>query len=220
MKRFIGRYKTAHGEKKFYYYVVWAVVLFGLSVLAKYAADAYTVAHVAGAVPLHDLFLDILPVMNVDDVVLEGALFFIVFAVVMVLQKPLRIPFVLKSFALFIFVRSFFIILTHSAPPLHESYLPSATRLDRLILGSGDDLFFSGHTGAPFLMTLLFWDNFYLRVVFLVTTAVFAAAVLLGHLHYSIDVFAALFITYGIYNLARRLFKREFHLFSHGHRDD
>lgn len=220
MKRFINRYKTAHGHKKFYYYLAGACILFGGSLLANYAANRYTASHVAGAVPLHDLFLDILPVMNVDDVVFEGALFFVVFALVVALQKPLRLPFVLKSFALFYLTRSFFMILTHSAPPLHESYLPSATRLDRLVLGSGDDLFFSGHTGAPFLMALLYWDDIYLRVIFVLTSLIFGTAVLLGHLHYSIDVFAAFFITYGIYHLARRLFKREYELFSRPHHDD
>lgn len=73
----------------------------------------------------------------------------------------------------------------------------------------GGDLFFSGHTGAPFLLALMFWKDPRLRLTFLAATALFGAAVLLGHLHYSIDVFAAFFISYGIHDLARFVFRRE-----------
>ena len=46
----------------------------------------------------------------------------------------------------------------------------------------------------------------------------FGAVVLVGHLHYSIDVFAAFFITYGIHDLAKFLFSQELHVFNVGWR--
>jgi len=75
---------------------------------------------------------------------------------------------------------------------------------------TGDDLFFSGHVGLTYLMALLLWDTPRLRYIYLAISIMFAAVVLLGHLHYSIDVFAAYFITYSIYILSTRLFKRDY----------
>ncbi len=43
----------------------------------------------------------------------------------------------------------------------------------------GSDLFFSGHTGAPFLLALIFWKQPALRAVFLGASGVFAVSVLL-----------------------------------------
>jgi hypothetical protein len=88
---------------------------------------------------------------------------------------------------------------------------------EKLLSGSGDDLFFSGHTGFPYLMALIFWNTKPLRWLFLAASIFFGGAVLLGHLHYSIDVFSAFFITYGIFNIAIRLFKNDFNFFSHHH---
>ena len=105
------------------------------------------------------------------------------------------------------------VILTHLAPPLHATALPVSNFVERLVSGSGDDLFFSGHTGFPFLMSLLFWKEKPLRFIFLALTLLFGGAALLGHLHYSIDVFSALFITYGIFNISRWLFKKDYRFF-------
>jgi hypothetical protein len=138
---------------------------------------------------------------------------FITFVILICFYKPARIPFVLKASALFIFTRAIFITLTHLAPPAHQSVVNAVSYWERLISGSGDDLFFSAHTGYPFLMALVFWKSKPLRYIFLFASAFFGFAVLLGHLHYSIDVFSAFFITYGIYNMAKYFFKKDFELF-------
>lgn len=75
---------------------------------------------------------------------------------------------------------------------------------------TGDDLFFSGHVGLTYLMALIFWRTPLLRYIYLALSVMFAVVVLLGHLHYSIDVFAAYFITYTIYTMASRWFKHDF----------
>ena len=76
-----------------------------------------------------------------------------------------------------------------------------------------NDLFFSGHTGIPFLMALMFWNYKPLRYTFLCFSLFFAVVVLLGHLHYSIDVLAAFFITYAIFDICKFFFKKDWALF-------
>jgi membrane-associated phospholipid phosphatase len=71
----------------------------------------------------------------------------------------------------------------------------------------GNDLFFSGHTGAPFLLALIFWRIPPLRYLFLAWSLFFAVIVLLGHLHYTIDVLSAFFITYTIFHMSEFFFK-------------
>lgn len=211
MKRIISRYAALKSHKPFYWQLALGVLLFGISLLFNYAANGYTATHISGAVS--DIFLDNLPVMNVDWIFFESAIVLSAFIIALGLYKPNRLPFMLKSVALFIAIRSFFMILTHLAPPLGAATVPSGNILERLAAGSGKDLFFSGHTGVPFLMALLFWHNKYLRMVFLLAALFFGVAVLLGHLHYSIDVFSAFFITYGIFHLSRWLFKKDYEFF-------
>ena len=76
------------------------------------------------------------------------------------------------------------------------------------------NFFYSGHTAFPFLLALIFWDNKYLRYLFLFLTVFFGASVLLAHVHYSIDVFAAPFIVYGMFIITTRLFPHDYALFA------
>ena len=78
------------------------------------------------------------------------------------------------------------------------------------------NLFFSGHAGFPFLMALIFWDKKFWRWFFLIATVAFGVAVLLAHVHYSIDVFAAPFIVYGIYVITAKLFPHDYVLLNGG----
>ena len=158
-----------------------------------------------------DLLLDNLPVLDVDLVFIEGSLLLWFFVGALVIARPERIPFVFKAMALFILIRSGFIVLTHLGPFPNQSQLDSNSIIR--VFTFGGDLFFSGHTGSSFLMALIFWRYARLRYLFVSYSALFAAAVLLGHLHYSIDVFAAFFISYGIFDLAKFLFSREYELF-------
>lgn len=160
-----------------------------------------------------DLVLDNIPVIDLSFIIIEVALMAIVLGTLFVFSKPRYVLFTLKAVALFIIVRAIFISLTHVG--IHpENIAPGLGFFDGIYtyLNFQTGLFFSGHTGLPFLVSLIFWDNLRVRYVLLTLSLVFAVAVLLAHIHYSIDVLAAPFMAYGIYHIARRLFKKDYEL--------
>jgi len=182
----------------------------GVALVIQGFADGYV--NRIGGIPVGDLILSNLPTFDVDFFIVQGALILTLVIVALVLFKPKNMPFVLKSLALFIIVRSFFISLTHLGIHPDQVILnPDATGfwLYDILFNSKNDFFFSGHTGVPFLMSLVFWHEKEWRYIFLATSFVFGISVLLGHMHYSIDVFAAPFITYTIYKIAEHLFAKD-----------
>lgn len=169
-------------------------------------------ADISASNPVADIILSNTPVFDVDGFFVYGALALVLFIAITIASRPRYMPFALKSISLFYFIRSIFVSLTHISPyPYHVAIANSFFTSSHFfrVFFTGDDLFFSGHVGLPFLMALLFWDNVILRYVFLASSVVLAVVVLLGHLHYSIDVFSAYFITYTIFVMAKKFFKAD-----------
>lgn len=54
----------------------------------------------------------------------------------------------------------------------------------------------------------------YLRLLFIGSAIFFGVIVLIAHMHYSIDVLSAFFITYAIYRIAESIFKKDYALFA------
>lgn len=69
---------------------------------------------------------------------------------------------------------------------------------------------FSIHVALPFLAALIFWNFRWFRFYLLLAVFASASAVILAKSHYSIDVFAAPFITYSIFVISRYFFKKDF----------
>ncbi|MFA5936610.1 MAG: phosphatase PAP2-related protein [Candidatus Paceibacterota bacterium] len=160
-----------------------------------------------------DIILSNIPVYNVYYLFTYGTLLVWVPLIFIIFLHPKRIPFVLKSIALFLIIRSIFVCLTHIGP--FPTQINIAGGLNSVMNFTGD-LFFSGHTGLPFLLALIFWQEKNLRFFFLICSVFFGIVVLLGHLHYSIDVLGAFFITYAIFHMAEFFFKKDRLLFFSG----
>ncbi len=208
MKTIFKKHGALWSQKSFWGAVVIGLLLLVLSMGANYWANTYTAEHASNSVT--DIILDNVPTVNVNFIFSEGAIVFLAALMLIILYEPKRIPFSLKATALFVLIRSIFITLTHLAPPLNGSYLDTSDLIYKI--SSGDDLFFSAHTGLPFMFAVIFWDNKYLKYFFLVCTIIGGSAVLLGHLHYSIDVFSALFISFGIFYIAKEFFLKDYRL--------
>ncbi len=190
-------------------YFVWSAILgsifLAFSLFVEYSASLYATEQQSS--PVTDIILSNTPIYNVADIFIYGFFALILFIIVICVIKPERILFVLKSSTVFILIRSAFISLTHVG--IYPNIISSQFGVFKSIT-SGGDLFFSGHTGFPFLMALIFWQEKKLRYVFIAISVILGLAGLLGHYHYSIDVIAAFFITYGIYHICLKLFKKDY----------
>lgn len=186
-----------------------SLIFLSISLFINFYANVYTTLRASNYVS--DIILDNIPVFNVDFFFIEGFVLLWVYIAYLLLKTPNNIPFVVKSIALFILIRSIFITMTHIAPPLNHLQIdPQKIILD---ITSGNDLFFSSHTGLPLLIAFIYWENKRLRTIFLAATGFFAMIVLLAHLHYTIDVFGALFITFTIYHMALKFFPQDNKIF-------
>lgn len=189
-------------------------VLIVLAIVVQVAAGRYSAVQARLAPPESDLFLNNLPVIDLGFLLVGGVILFWAFSWLLVSMRPRYLPFAIKAAALLIVFRAFFMNLTREGiypggfVPTNENY---GFSLYHLLTFQGN-LFFSGHTAFPFLMALLFWGEKPWRRFFLAMTVFYGAAVLLAHVHYSIDVFAAPFIVYGVYRIAAKLFPRDYAL--------
>ena len=124
---------------------------------------------------------------------------------VSVFKDPQKLMIGLQSYGLMVIFRTIAMYLTPLDAP--ETLLVLDDPFVQLF-GKGDvltkDLFFSGHTGTLFLLFLLA-ENKTLKILFLISTIMVGSAVLLQHVHYSIDVFVAPFVAYCSYRIIKNL---------------
>ncbi len=197
-----ARYRAMHAVQDYWPTVFLATGALIGSIWVSLAAGQYTRTHASNSVS--DIVLSNIPVFNLDELFIYATFAFAAFVLVIALLYPRRLPFMFLSLALFYLIRAGFITLTHVAPFPERTAVDFGETIQRYFFGA--DLFFSGHTGTPFLLGLLFWEDRSLRYLFVCASVFFASIVLLAHLHYSIDVASAFFITYAIYHIALQIF--------------
>ena len=117
------------------------------------------------------------------------------------LKEPYKLMIALQTYGLMVIIRTIAMYLTPFEVPeklilLNDPFVQ--------LFGQGavltKDLFFSGHTATLFLLFLLA-ENKTLKITFLISTIIVGTAVLLQHIHYSVDVFIAPFVAYGALKL-------------------
>jgi membrane-associated phospholipid phosphatase len=147
------------------------------------------------------------PILNafspIDLTWLTFALIYLslIIALVELIKNPTRLILALQCYGLMVIFRAIAMYITPFEAPV--TLLPLNDPFVQLF-GQGNilekDLFFSGHTATLFLLFLLM-EKRILKVAFLIFTLVVGISVILQHVHYSIDVFAAPFFAYTSYRI-------------------
>ncbi len=188
------------------------LILLALALIFESYALAYSSQVPARSVG--DLLLSILPIVNLNFIIVEGALAAVGFSIILLLAKPRYLLFTIKAVAIFIVTRAIFISVTHIG--IYPGQIgPDPTGFfDHLYidLGMETGFFFSGHTGLTFLIALIFWNEKFWRYAYLILSVVFGIAVLFAHVHYSIDVLAAPYMAYGIFKMSQYFFAEDYKL--------
>ena len=207
-------YKKYFTDKKFVASFVSGAILLTISLITQFFVSGYVAR--SSSFSVTDIVLSNTRVYAVGGIFVWGSVVLFLFGIIVCLKHINYAPFVMKSVALFTLIRSVFVSLTHISPFPTHAIISSPFFQKEAFYGifTGNDLFFSGHTGIPFLLALIFWENKNLRFIFLGFSAMFAIVVLLGHLHYSIDVLSAFFITYSIFHICQVFFKKDWKLFN------
>ncbi|MFA6521752.1 MAG: phosphatase PAP2-related protein [Candidatus Gracilibacteria bacterium] len=210
LKHFIVRWyhqwKELLADTKFKASLFAAAGILLIAYYVNYRAALYT--NSIPVLSVGDLILDNIPTIDLSFMFTFG-IYAVALVVVLypLIFKPEILPFTAKTVAAFILIRAFFISLTHLGAPANFFQLPQLDDQPGMFkLFYMNDLFFSGHTGFPFLAALLFWENKILRFSMIAMSVAQSFTVLFMHVHYSIDVFSAFFITYSIFAVSDKIF--------------
>lgn len=200
-KRFQEWKKEIKRHKKV---MVLSLIFFGLANLINHFAGTYA-DKVAGAAT-SDLILDHIYLPILSPIFSYGyIIIFTVFFLYPLIFKVSKFHTAISQFSILVLIRSFFVILTHLRAPLgaFRGNLP----LIYQTFSFSNDMFFSGHVALPFMGFLVFRKE-KIGKFFLIASIIMAFTVLSLHIHYSIDVFAAFFITYCIYLIGNWIFDK------------
>ena len=139
-------------------------------------------------------------------IILYGAL---IFAIIYFIRRPALLLKAMTAYGLMVFFRIIAMYILPLDPPTHMIALQ-----DPFVefFGGGEtltrDLFFSGHTSIMFIFYLVA-ENKPVKMFFLIGTIAIALLVLLQHVHYSVDVFVAFFVSFASYSIANPLIIKE-----------
>lgn len=201
----------AFWEKDTIQSLVIGVVFFCMALVIQNIANNYVLS-IQGT-PVTDTILNILPTWDINAFIILFSLSFTLMIFVIIFSNPKYLLFSIKAVATFLIIRSFFISLTHLGDyPQHIIFDTNIIwyRLYNIFYNTQNDFFFSAHTGLPFLMGLIFFRAPFLRNICFFVSYILGVSVLIGHIHYSIDVFSAPFMSYGIFRLSRLLFRKDY----------
>lgn len=184
--------------------ILLAIVLTGLANFVNYI-------ELRTGVVLSDPILNLFNPIDLTWIIFGLIYISLIVAIITLIENPQRLIFALQLYTLMALVRIAAMFLLPLEPPekiilLRDPFVE--------FFGSGQtltkDLFFSGHTATLFILFLVS-EKKIIRTIFLISTIVVALCVLLQHVHYTIDVLAALFFTYACYKILLDLnFKKFF----------
>lgn len=209
MNDLIEEYKKFWSDKQILKSIFIGFLILWISLVINYYAGIY--ASISQSNYVTDIILSNTRARDVDEFFVYGTFAYFLFMIIYCISRPFQTPYIIKCISIFVIIRSVFITLTHLWAYPWSDHIDTSMTLYGIFskMPFTGDLFFSGHTGLPFLMGLIFWKYKILRYIFLILSVFFGVIVLLGHLHYSIDVLAAFFITYTIHDICIYIFAED-----------
>jgi hypothetical protein len=186
------------------YFISLSIMIFVIATFIDYYSGSY-VTNKAQTEHVPDLILDHIRAVDLSVLYVYG--YIILFTAILLFTiffhvRTLHV--VISQFSLLIMLRAVFTILTHLETPPDAIAVAFPWKFQ--VLSFQNDMFFSGHTAIPFLGFLMIKKP--VRYFFLCGSFIMGAVVLLMHIHYSIDVFAAFFMTYGSYKIGNLFVRR------------
>ncbi|HIQ57045.1 TPA: hypothetical protein EYG96_03325 [Candidatus Gracilibacteria bacterium] len=196
-----------NNKKDFFFKIIFTSFILSFAIWWQNTLSMFTDISALN-IPVGDILFVIIPKYDLSLIYFLGMWILFPLGIGYAIYKiPEKIPFVIFSFALFFFIRGICISSTYiGIPPDHitpylniPSFFNLHLNIFSLVQFFRNDLFFSGHTGIPFLISLFFWDFKIFRNIFIIISIVMAVTVISMRIHYSIDIIGAYFITYGIF---------------------
>ena len=133
--------------------ILIALIFFFIALVLNYIAGTYT-SQIATVKEVPDLILSSIPPINLNFIFVWLFLAVIVVLIVYpLIFKPNKIHYYLGMFGSFVLTRAIFITLTHLKTPVDAIPVSFPFYVDKLFVSN--DMFFSGHTGLPFLGYLI-----------------------------------------------------------------
>ena len=181
------------------------ITLLFLAVVLTSLVNFLNFAEARPGVILPDPVLNLFNPIDMTWLIFSLIYFSLIAAIVTLFNNPKQLMFAIQLYTLVVIVRIAAMYLLPLEPPakliiLNDPFVE--------LFGTGKaltkDLFFSGHTATLFILFLVSEKKIY-KIIFLISTIAVAIAVLLQHVHYTIDVFAAVFFTYACYKLILKL---------------
>jgi hypothetical protein len=178
-----------------------AVILFGLTRFLNYAEQR-------NGMQFSDPLLELFTAVDLTWIIFAVIYLSIVSAIFSLLPHPKELLFALQLYAVMVLVRITAMYLLPLNPPegmiiLQDPFVE--------VFGTGKtltkDLFFSGHT-ASILIFFLTAKNRIFKSIFLLLSVLIAVLVILQKVHYTIDVYAAIFFTTACYFLLKIIKER------------
>ncbi len=176
-----------------------------LAVILTFLANFLNFIEARKGVVLSDPILNLFDPINLTWLIFALIYISIIAAVINLWNNPKKLLFAIQLYILMVVVRIAAMYLLPLEPPATMIVLK-----DPFVefFGTGQtltkDLFFSGHTATLFILFLVS-EKKIIKAVFMISTILVAIAVLLQHVHYTIDVFAAVFFTYTCYRILKKI---------------
>ncbi|MEO8398406.1 MAG: phosphatase PAP2-related protein [Ignavibacteriaceae bacterium] len=188
-------FKTKNFKAEFFFTIISLVVLLFLFTRFLIFVEG------RNGVAFNDPFLSLFNPID-TNLLTFGLIYISIFTgIFSLLKTPPNLVLALQAYVLMLIFRTLAMYsLPLDSPP---TMIPLVDPIVKY-LGTGimpnKDFFFSGHTATLFLLFLVSEKKIF-KVIFLICTIIVGFSVILQHTHYTVDVLAAPFFSYGAYRI-------------------